>query len=48
MIDGLHIHIQNRTMKIPAIALNGAGRELRGKGSRDGGGNLNKSNQSAK
>jgi hypothetical protein len=28
MVDGLHIHIQNRSMKPLAIALNGAGRRL--------------------
>jgi hypothetical protein len=31
MVDGLHIHIQNRTKKPLAIALNGAGRKLRGR-----------------
>jgi hypothetical protein len=37
MFDGLHIFIQNRTMKSLAIALSGAGRRSRG---RDSGGNL--------
>jgi hypothetical protein len=37
MINGLHIHIQNRTMKPLAIALSEAGRGLQGG---DGGGNL--------
>jgi hypothetical protein len=31
MVDGLHIHMQNTTMKPLAIALSGAGREFRGK-----------------
>jgi hypothetical protein len=30
VVDGLHIHIQNRTMNLLAIALSGAGREFGG------------------
>jgi hypothetical protein len=30
MVDGLHIHIRNRTMKPLAIALSGVGRGLQG------------------
>jgi hypothetical protein len=30
MVDGIHIHIQKTTVKPLAIALSGAGRELRG------------------
>jgi hypothetical protein len=37
MVDGRHIFIQNRAMKPPAIALNGAERRSRG---RNGGGHL--------
>jgi hypothetical protein len=29
MVNGLHIHIQNRTMKPPAITSSGAGRGLK-------------------
>jgi hypothetical protein len=36
-VDGLHTLIQNKTKKLLAIALSGAGRRLRG---RDGGGDL--------
>jgi hypothetical protein len=39
IVDGLHIHIQNRTRKPLAIALSGVGRESRGE---DGGGDLTK------
>jgi hypothetical protein len=38
LYDGCNIPIQNRTKKSLAIALNGAGRRLRG---RDDGGNVN-------
>jgi hypothetical protein len=38
MVDGLHILIQNRTMKPLVIALVGMGRWFQGVG--DGGGNL--------
>jgi hypothetical protein len=38
MVDGLHMHIRNRTMKPPAVVLSRAGRGLQ-KG-RDGGGDL--------
>jgi hypothetical protein len=37
MVDGLHIHIQNRMMKPLATALSGVGRESKGG---DCGGNL--------
>jgi hypothetical protein len=36
MVGGLHMHIQNKTMKPFAIALSGAGKGSRG----DGGGDL--------
>jgi hypothetical protein len=35
MVDALHIHMQNRTMKLLAIALSGAGRGLGGYGGGD-------------
>jgi hypothetical protein len=37
MVDGFHIHIQNRTMKPHANVLSGAGRGSKGS---DGGGGL--------
>jgi hypothetical protein len=30
MVDGLHIHMQNKTMKHLAIALSGEGKDLQG------------------
>jgi hypothetical protein len=40
MLDGFHIHTQNRRMKPLAIALSGAGRGLWGGLGGDGGGDL--------
>jgi hypothetical protein len=40
MVDGLHIHIWNKTMKPLKIALSGAGRGLQEEGEGDGGDNL--------